>query len=153
MLTLWVDCLKAFTEHVAEPRESETDATIETRKLRPAGSTYACPVWTMKTSWRSTFSLCLLVAQIAQHQQRRDGGDAGWVSMGAVEALSQRLGHLGAAAVELGWRASASERGVLDVREGSRGPQVRLKPAVPGDADDGQMGSIRRLLLRLVGRN
>ena len=40
--------------------------------------------------------LCLLVAQIAHHQQRRDGGDADWVSMSAVEALSQRLGQLGA---------------------------------------------------------
>ena len=80
--------------------------------------------------------------------------------MGAVEALSQRLGHFGAAAVERGWRASASERGLLDVREGSRGPQVRLKPAVASSVGidlethtTGPMGSIRRLLLRLVGRN
>jgi hypothetical protein len=53
--------------------------------------------------------LCLLVAQIAHHQQRRDGGDADWVSLSAVQTLSQRLGHLGAAAVERGWHTSASE--------------------------------------------
>jgi len=104
--------------------------------------------------------LCLLVAQIAQHQQRRDAGDAGWVSMTAVEALSQRLAHLGAAAVERGWHTSASERGLLDVREGSRGPQVRLRPAVASSVGidlerrgAGPIDWIRRLASRLVGRS
>jgi hypothetical protein len=103
--------------------------------------------------------LCLLVAQIARHQKRTDRGDVNWVSMSAVEALCQRLGHLGAAAVERGWHTSASNRGLLDVRGSPSGPQVRLVPSVASsvgvDLESQRLphgGRVSRLLDRLLRR-
>lgn len=101
--------------------------------------------------------LCLLVAQIARHQRAADNGDADWVSMSAVEALCQRLGHLGAAAVERGWHLSASDRGLLAVRHAPSGPQVQLEPVVASAvgidlerSPGGPLRPLRELTSRLV---
>src|SRR5947209_504764 len=92
MLTLWVDCLKAFTEYVAEPRESETDATIEKqpsyRDRRCASSGRADPRLVVAQSGSVVSQPAPSGPARAKRKQRRSVGDRGATALVSIQCFS-----------------------------------------------------------------
>src|SRR4051812_35913144 len=68
----------------------------------------------------------LLMVPLLRAQQARKDSDPEWVGTEALGKLCKRIGQLGPAALAQAWDREAAGRGLIEVRRGSDGAEVRM---------------------------
>jgi hypothetical protein len=70
--------------------------------------------------------LLAMVARLAEARMQTESGDAEWVRMDHVAALSRKMTEALNAALHTGWDEEAERRDLVERREGPDGIEIRL---------------------------